>query len=295
MRYWILTALIGWTTLAAQEFYAEVKVRAPSVKTTNQEIFTELQAQLTKLINNTAWTDVNFRGHERIPASFVLEIRQMQGDRFDGVLYVNISRPVLYSTYLSPLLVHQDQQVQFSYTQFQPLEYSEGSYDNDLVAIIAYYAYFSLGVYWDSFGKLAGTPFYQKARNIVQLGLARGAPGWTMDDLKRQNRYWLLEQWTEPSYKVVREAYYTYHRQGMDQFYKRPETARANILGVLRDLKKLYDDYPRATPLRTFLRAKRREIINVFSEAPIAEKTEVVKIMTEMDPAYSEQYRKLMK
>ncbi len=296
MRYRMILAFWGWAAwMHAQEFYAEVKVRAPSVKTTNQEIFTELQEQLVKLINNTAWSETPFRGHERIPASFVLEIRQMNGDQFKGILYVNVSRPVLHSTYLTPLLVHQDQEVQFTYTQFQPLEYSEGSYDNDLVAIMAYYAYFSLGVYWDSFGKLAGTPFFQKARNLVQLGLARGAPGWTMEDVKRQNRYWLLESWTEPSYQAIREVYYDYHRKGMDKFYEHPETARAAILDALRKLHKLYEDYPRAMPLRVFIRSKREEIIEIFSEAPVAEKTEVVEMMSDMDPSYVNEYRKLMK
>ncbi len=297
MRTWLLYGVMGGLVagLWAQEFYAEVKVKAPAVKTTNRTIFTELQEQLRRLINQTAWTDIPFRGHERIPATFILEVTKMEDGRFEGVLHVNVSRPVLYSTYLTPLFVHQDQAVTFTYTQYQPLEYVEGTYDNELVAVVAYYAYLALGMYWDSFGKLAGTQFYQKARAIVQQGVARGGKGWSMDDLKRRNRYWLIESWLDPRHRVVREVLYSYHREGMDQFYERPEAARAAVLKALRRLKKHHDDFPRAYPVVLFVRAKWREIIDVFSEAPVAEKTEVIQIMSELDPSRSDRYRQALK
>lgn len=287
--------VLRWFIALSQEFYAEVKVKAPSIKTTNQAVFTELQEQLRLLINNTSWTEVAFRGHERIPATFILEITKMEGANFEGILHINISRPVLYSTYLSPLFVHQDQSVTFTYTQYQPLEYVEGTYDNELVAVVAYYVYVSLGLYWDSFGKLAGTPFYQKARAIVQQGMVRGGKGWSMDDLKRRNRYWLIESLLEPRHRPVREVIYSYHRRGMDRFYEDPENGRLTVLSALRQLEQHLQEFPRAYPVVLFIRAKREEIIDVFSEAPTSEKTEVLELMGTLDPSRVDVYRRSFK
>lgn len=67
------------------------------------------------------------------------------------------SRPVFNSMYNSVVFTTRDQHVNFTYKEYDPLEFNETSMDNNLTAILAYYAYLFIGMDLDTFSKKGGT------------------------------------------------------------------------------------------------------------------------------------------
>lgn len=57
---------------------------------------------------------------------------------------------------------HNDADIQFSYIEFQPIEFSINQRLSNLSSIFAYYAYVIIAMDYDSFSLKGGTPFWQK-------------------------------------------------------------------------------------------------------------------------------------
>jgi hypothetical protein len=88
-------------------------------------------------------------------------------------------------------------------------------YSSSLTSTIAFYLYLYLGLDGDSFARMGGSPYYAKAQDIVNLGQNERERGWKAFE-SQKNRYWLIENLTNPTYASVRDAMYKYHRLGLD-------------------------------------------------------------------------------
>src|SRR5690554_8214748 len=100
----------------------------------------------------------------------MINIREQIGsDEFKGTLQIQARRPVFNSSYSSPLINFQDQNLHFRYVEFEPLVYNANNMESNLVAILAYYAYVILGYDYDSFSSSGGTPYFGQAQNILNM------------------------------------------------------------------------------------------------------------------------------
>ena len=70
-------------------------------------------------------------------------------------------------------------------------------------------------------------------------------------------------------------------------------SGRTAVLASLELLKKVYDTKPGNYSLTLFFLAKSDEIVNLFSAAEPAEKTKVLQLVNEIDPANSTKYNKI--
>ena len=104
-------------------------------------------------MNNRAWTDLQYSKEERINCTLTFTIKQYKADenRFTGELLFQVSRPVFNSTYNSTIFSRNDTEISFTYAEGQPLEYNENYLDDNLTAILAYYAYLFIGMDLDTF------------------------------------------------------------------------------------------------------------------------------------------------
>ena len=119
-----LTLPVG---VLAQEINARVSVVYGQVATTvDRRVFQTLQIGLTNFINKRKWTSDAFEPRERIDCSFLLQLQSVQDQNiFQATLTVQAGRPIYNTTYLSPLINHQDNDIIFRYVEFQPLEFNE--------------------------------------------------------------------------------------------------------------------------------------------------------------------------
>ena len=292
----ILSVLISSLSVFAQELDCRIQVNHSKLQgTTNDKLFQTLQQELYEFINNTNWTNHVYTRDERIECNIYITIDdQISSDEFNAKIQVTSSRPVYNTSYVSPILNHLDNNFQFKYVEFEPLEFNENSFSNNLTAVIAYYCYIIIGMDYDTFGSSAGTPYFQKAEKIVQNAQAAQESGWkAYENLK--NRYWLVENLLNSQYSAMRDFMYTYHRLGLDKMSDKPSEGRAGIEQAIEDLKNTHRKKPGSFLMTLYTTAKGDEIINVFSEGFPDEKARVYNIMKEIDPANSSKYEKIMK
>ncbi|MCK5337437.1 MAG: DUF4835 family protein, partial [Bacteroidales bacterium] len=109
-----------------------------------------------------------------------------------------------------------------------------------------------------------------------------------------KNRYWLVENLSNPAYQPIRKFMYEYHRLGLDQMYDDSQKGRAAILKSLDYLAEIKDGWPDLFYLQLIMDAKRDEFINVFSEGSSTEKARAMNILKKLDPSQSSRYDEIM-
>ena len=289
----LLLFLLSAPILRAQEVNLQVEVLGPSVQlTTKDAIFKALKSSIENFVNGRRWTTHQFKQEERVEISMVFTIDNMPSQTsFKGSLQLVSSRPIFNSSYNSTMLRVKDDNIDFSYQEFQPLEFVEGAFTDNLTAILAFYVYMCLGIDYDSFSPMGGTTYYTKALDIANGAQTSGSSGWSATDKGRDNRYWLVFQMMDERFKSLREAYYSYHRLGMDSFTEDVEQGRAIVLKSLESLMEVHRNSPNSYLLQVFLESKRQEIISIFSKATTIEKNKLIKLMETIDIANSSKYR----
>ena len=297
MKKGVLLIFLIWLSLFkanSQEFLVNISVNAPTIEGTDRRVFESLQSALYEFMNNRKWTNANIKNLERIECTMMLTVRErLSSDEYKGTLNVVLQRPIYKTSYNSVQLNFIDENVQFRYLESQPLEFSENSFSSNLTAIFAYYAYIMLGLDFDSFSLNGGDAFFTAAENIVNSAQNANERGWKAFDGNR-NRYWLIENLRNPSYRVLRQFSYEYHRQGLDLMSDNVDEGRANIASALSYLEQVKKTRSDLFYLQLLTDAKRDEIINIFSKGSPQEKTKVANIMREVDPANASKYEKIL-
>lgn len=287
----------------AQELFAKVSVNSSRVgNNVDKKTFQNLESSLNNFINNKKWTNDNFSTNEKIQCNFLLNVESTGEENvYKASLTIQSARPIFNSTYTSPIINWQDNDVIFKYIAYQQLEFNENRITgtdplvSNLTAVIAYWINIILGMDYDSFSPKGGSVYFQKAQNIVN-----GAPdgkniiGWKAFDGTR-NRYWLAENLLNSRYNMIHDAYYNYYRKGMDQMYESDDKGRSQILNVLSLLNDFNNDNSNTMILAFFLQGKTKEFIQIFSKAKNAEKQKAVDLLSKIDITSSSQYKEIMK
>ena len=282
----------------AQELKCNVVVNASKIQGTNKSVFTTLQASLNEFMNGTKWTNNAFSEAERIECSFYVTVNEYSGSRCSGSLQVQASRPVYASSYKTIILNHMDEHFDFDYIEFDRLDFDLRSFKSNITSLMAFYAYLILGIDYDTFSLKGGSSFFDNAQTIVSYAQKEGYSGWNpYENVNRRNRHWILENIQSNLYSSERNAYYKYHRLGLDQLADNPEEGRKQIMQALVDVKRAFDNQSEISSayLKLFFDAKSDEIINVFAEALQNEKTEAYEILSKTDSFNPNKYAKLNK
>jgi hypothetical protein len=292
-----LIALFLVLPARSQELRCNVRLSSQKVQGTNRQIFETLQGAINELMNGTAWSNYKFSNNERIECSMLFNINDYSGNHFSGTLQIQVRRPVYNTSYNTVLFNYIDNDIEFRYEEFQPLEFSETSHLSNLTSLLAYYAYVILGFDFDSYGLKSGTEFFQKAEKIVNNAQNAIERGWRAgESTSRRNRYWLINNILNEEYDPVRDFIYAYHRQGLDIMYEKVVDGRMVIAESLTLLQNIYRNRP--DPFMHFFQvimdAKSDEFVNVFQDSLDDEKRRVLAILNQIDPTNGEKYRKIM-
>jgi len=286
--------LVLFSTVYSQEFNVVVQVTSPQVEGTEKKVFETLQQEMNDFVNNRKWTNFNYKPEERIEGTILITVSQrVSSDQFVARINVALRRPVFNASYNSPLLNYIDKDFEFTYVEYQPLEYNDNTFTSSLTSTIAYYLYIYLGLDGDTFARMGGAPYYEKAQNVVNLAQNAREKGWKGFE-SQKNRYWMIENLTNPTYSSVREAMYKYHRLGLDVMSEDVERGRASINESLELLRKANRERPGLFIIQLFLEAKRDELINIYSGASPMDKTLAVNILKEIDPASAARYQRIL-
>jgi len=292
----LLFVLFGLGNAQAQELNCTIRINSDQVQTQEQQVFADMEKAITQFMNTTKWTDVEFEEKERIKCDILITLNKGTSiTNFGAIVQVKSIRPIFGTEYDSPLLTFFDNKWQFEYAPSQPLIFSENTYTTELTSLLAYYAYMVIGMDFDSFSEKGGSPYYQRALNILNNSQTSGKGGWTALGGDTRDRYWLITNINSPQFENFRIGLYQYHCLGMDLLTDKPQEARQQILDVLKALKIVRDQQPASVTINAFFDAKFLEIANLFSQADEATRIEASEILVQLDPANSAIYRKLAK
>ncbi len=284
-----------------QDLQARLTVSAAKIDSrVDKKIFQTLQAGLISFLNNRKWTSDNFQPGERIQCNFFLSIEQDLGNNvFKGRLTVQSARPVLNSTYQSPLINYLDDNVTFRYVEFQPLEFNENRIQGtdpvaaNLTAVFAYYVNIILGFDYDSFSPRGGDVYFKKAWNIVNNAPeSSNISGWKPFEGQR-NRYWLAENLNNNQFALIHDAIYSYYRSGLDNFYDNENAGRNGVMNCINYLNTINSENPNSMILSFFLQGKSSELVKVFTHADAGTKTRARDILQKIDITNTSAYKEL--
>jgi hypothetical protein len=288
----LFSILIYSGSVSGQELNCQVSVNHSQVQTTDVRVFQTLQKAIFEFMNNRRWTQRVFKTEERIECSIFINIKTKNGDQYSASIQVQSRRPVFNTSYNSVMINYLDNDFNFEYVEYSPLDFQINSYQSNLTSVLAFYAYIILGMDFDSYGDHGGSSYFNNAQTIVNNAQNSNQPGWKSFE-SQKNRYWMIENILNGSYDNYRTFLYRYHRLGLDLMYDKQSKARTEILNTLQLLTKVHRTRPGLYILNLLMDAKRDEFIDIFSEAPPNEKATARNYLSEIDPSHSSEYQKM--
>jgi hypothetical protein len=265
------------------------------LSTVDQEVVAQLKQTMEDMMNNTQWTKDKFKVEERINCALQLQLKEKSGSNgFSGSLQVQSSRPAFNSSYNTTLLNFLDENVAFSYSRNAILIYAPNQFRDNLTSILAFYAYFIIGMDYDSFSLKGGTSYFNEAQQIVSLAQSSGAAGWKSNESNKRNRFWLVDNVLHQLFEPLRECNFTYHRKGIDKLYDDKIAARKQMFDALNKLNTVIQTRPNSINLINFAQAKRLELKEICADAETKEKTDLVNLMKKIDPSNATKYDEIL-
>lgn len=277
-----------------QELQCQISVVAPQVQNVDKKVFQTMQQTVYEFMSNTKWTSDKFTNNERVDCTILITVNErVSNDQFKGSIQVQSRRPVFNASYNSPIFTFNDQNFEFKYVEFQPLEFNETGSNPNLSAVLAYYAYIILGLDYDTFSMNGGAQYFAKAQTIVNNMQNASESGWRAFE-GTNNRYWLSENMANAAFKPFHTMMYNYHRKGLDIMSKKKDEGIAAITDSIEELMKVHQEKPGSLLLQTLFYAKADEIVNIYSGAFPDQKVRVSNTLNEIDPANSGKYNKIL-
>ena len=284
--------------LSAQELNCQVTLITDAkleVTTVDKEVLEQLKQVVYDFMNNTQWTKDKFKTEERINCNIQLQISKIPSQGvYEGALQVQSSRTAFNSSYNTTIFNFQDENISFAYSRNSIISYAPNQYRDNLTSVLAFYAYFIIGMDYDSYGLKGGTPYFNEAQQIVSLAQSSGATGWKSNEQGKRNRYWLVDNILHQLFEPLRECNYEYHRKGLDKLYENKDVARKAMFDALNKLNKVITTRPNSINVLNFVQAKLVELKNLYSDADPKDKNEIVNLLKKIDPANSSKYMEIL-
>jgi len=283
-------------TASAQELNAKVNINHSQIQGTEESIFDELRDRLEEFINAQRWTSLQFLDQERISCSFNLTVKELK--REEGTwgcsCMIQANRPVFNASYTTTIFQYQDNEFTFTYHQFDRLEYNPDVIDNQLIALIAYYAYLIIGMDLDTFSLKGGEDVLQTCMNLTNNAQNLDYPGWKAFESSK-NRFSIINDYLEGSMEPLRQLQYDYYRKGLDEMANNAERGRTEIsTSIEENLKKAHENKPLSLLPQLWTEYKRDELANIYKgKGTSKEKETVYDILFNINPSLSSTWEKI--
>lgn len=291
----LLLLFVFASSARGQELNARVIINREQVSNTKSGVFEALEKQVTQFLNERAWTSLKFREQERIQCSFNITISTYSetDNSFKATLLVTSSRPVWGSAYTTTVWNYNDKDFGFTFQEFDQLEWRPEQIDNNLTAMLAYWAYVIIGMDLDSMAPKGGTEVLQQALDICNNAESLGSEGWkAFGDTK--NRFAIVNDYLDGAMEKLRQLQYNYYRQGLDQMSENLEQARTTIAEGMTLLKEAHEDKSLSMLPQIFTEIKRDELVSIFSGQGDREQREAVsEILSRINPSQNQYWDKM--
>ena len=261
-----ILALLAVLGVHAQELQVKVSVNHSQIQGTDNSVFENLQQTIEQFMNERAWTDLQFQKNERIQCNLNLTVNKYLRDenRFECTALIQVNRPVFNAAYNTTLYNNRDANFNFVFQQFDQLNFAEENIDNQLTALLAYYALLTIGLDLDSFAPMGGTDVLQRCLVLVNNAQNLGFTGWKSFEDNR-NRFAVINDYMDEGMKPFRQLQYDYYRKGLDEMTNNAERGRTEISAALEnDLKQAHENKPLSLLPQIWTDYKKDELANIY-------------------------------
>ncbi len=293
----ILLCMMVWASQClAQELQAKVTINHQQVQGTDVSVFEALQQTLEQFINDRQWTNLQFQKNERIVCNFNITVTKydVSSNVFTATAMIQANRPVYNSAYTTTLYNNKDNDFSFEFSQFDQLEFNEEMIDNQLTAMIAYYAYLIIGLDLDSFSPMGGEDVLQRCMNLTNNAQNLDFPGWKAFDNDR-NRFAIINDYLDGGMAPFRQLQYDYYRKGLDEMANNADRGRTAITTALEeDLKKCHENKPLSMLPQIWTDYKKEELANIYKgKGTQKEKESVYDILFSINASQNNTWEKI--
>lgn len=291
MKYYLLCTsflLLSFCSAHAQEFDCEVTIDVQQLTTEARDNLGDFVNVLKQYINNTKWTNDDF-GDDKLHWTMAISLTGT-GTHYKASTIIVSDRPIFQDMQKrnTGVIRLKDDNWEFDYVRNQPLIHDEFRFD-PLLSFLDFYAFLILGLDSDTWEASGGTPYLEKAMQIVTKARGGGGgQGWEATTPNTYTRGQLVSELLNSKFRDLREAVYRYHYRGLDLLYKNPEKAKKNILAALEKIAKMQEKLNEISlAVRLFFETKFHEIADTYvGYADLTVFSQLVKI----DPAHRATY-----
>lgn len=253
-------------TLKSQELDARIRINHSQIQGTDASVFENLEQELQQFMDEKQWTSLQFHKNERIQCNFNITVKKYDQSQnlFTCSALIQANRPVYNAAYTTTLFMNQDNDFNFEFAQFDKLEFNEETIDNQLMALMGYYAYLIIGMDLDSFSPMGGEDILQRCMNLANNAQNLTFTGWKAFDSDR-NRFAIINDYLDGAMQPFRQLQYDYYRTGLDEMANNADRGRTNITTALEnDLKKCHEDRPMSSLPQLWTDFKKEELGNIY-------------------------------
>ena len=298
-RFFICTLLLlvlGCLPAASQELQAKININSSKITGTDASVFTNLQETLEQFVNDRQWTHLQFQQNERILCNFNITVDKYDksSNLFECTAMIQANRPVYNAQYTTTIYNNKDADFNFTFAQFDQLNFNEEMIDNQLTALFAYYAYLIIGINLDTFSPMGGTEILQRCLNLTNNTQNLDFTGWKAFE-NSKNRYAIINDYMDSGIKTYSQLQYDYYRKGLDEMVNNVERGRTCITDALeQDLKQAHADKPLSLLPQIWTDYKRDEIANIYKGKGTAkEKEKVYNLLMDLNASQSNSWNKI--
>ena len=291
----LMLAVLG---INAQELQVKVNINHSKIQGTDASVFENLQQTIEQFMNERTWTELQFQKNERIQANLNITVNKYirNDNHFECTALIQANRPVYNSSYITTLYNNRDANFNFDFQQFDQLNFAEENIDNQLTALLAYYAMLLIGIDLDSFSPMGGTDVLQRCLVLVNNAQNLGFPGWKSFEDNR-NRFAIINDYLDEAMKPFRQLQYDYYRKGLDEMANNAERGRSEISAALEnDLQKAHQDKPLSLLPQIWTDYKKDELASIYKgKGTQKEKQRIYDLLMAMNASQNNSWEKITK
>ena len=261
-----IICLLSYSQVRAQELQVRVSINHSQIQGSDVSVFDNLRQTVEQFLNERHWTELQFQKHERIRCNLNITVDRYirEENRFECTALIQANRPVYNASYTSTLYNNKDENFHFTFAQFDQLNFSDEQVENQLTALLTYYAYLIIGLDLDSFALMGGTDILQRCMYLVNNAQNLGYPGWKSFEDNR-NRFAIINDYLDEAMRPFRQFQYDYYRKGLDEMANNAERGRTEISQALEEgLKTARNNKPLSMLPQIWTDYKRDELVNIY-------------------------------
>ncbi|MDE5986451.1 MAG: DUF4835 family protein [Prevotella sp.] len=261
----ILHSAILARKASAQELQVKVNINHAQIQGTDASVFDDLKQTMEDYMNGKQWTSLQFQKNERIQCTFNITCTKYEKDTgtFTCSALIQANRPVFNSSYNTTFYNNSDKNFIFKYMQFDQLDFNEENVDNQLTALMAYYAFLIIGMDLDTFSPKGGEEVLQRCMYLVNNAQTLEFPGWKSFEDDR-NRFAIINDYLDGGMEPLRQFQYSYYRKGFDEMANNAERGRTEITSAIKLLDEAHQNKPLSMLPQIWTDFKKDEITSIY-------------------------------